>query len=317
MSAGPSGLIWKIDRFALHDGPGIRTSVYFQGCPLRCRWCSNPEGQASNRQLLFLQSRCDGCGLCFDVCPPGAISREAGREGCGPLIDRSLCDACGECAPVCPTGALTVPARACSLGELLDGFERGRAIYRRSGGGVTCTGGEPLRQARFLQLLLAECRHRGLHTVVETCGCAGKGALDAVLPHVDWLYFDLKHPGGPEHARITGGDNTAILRNLRHASRILGEQGKTLVVRYVVVPNMNDGDAIDALAAIVASLPHVDRVELLPYHSYGSYKYAALGRSYELEGRSSPSAAEMERYRHTVESRGCSCVIGNQSPDVG
>jgi pyruvate formate lyase activating enzyme len=198
------------------------------------------------------------------------------------------------------------------MSELLDGFERDRAIYRRSGGGVTCTGGEPLRQAPFVGALLAECKRRGLHTVVETCGCVSGDALAAVLDHVDWLFFDLKHPGGAEHKRLTGRDNAAILRNLGHASLALGKRSKTLVLRYVVVPGVNDGDNIDALADLSVGLPHLDAVELLPYHSYGSYKYGALGRHYELEHQQPPSAAVMEAYRRALERRGCPCTIGNE-----
>jgi pyruvate formate lyase activating enzyme len=310
---GGKGLIWKIDRFAIHDGPGIRTSVYFQGCPLRCPWCSNPEGQSTGKQLLFLESRCYGCELCLDVCPARAIHRGEGELAGVPEIDRSLCDACGVCASLCPTVALSVPAHECSTAELLDLFERDRAIFRKSGGGVTCTGGEPLRQWSFLSVLLSECRRRGLHTVVETCGFAGEEAVAAVLPFVDQLFFDLKHLDGLEHVRLTWRDNSIILRNLRRASAILGEQGGGLVVRYVVVPGINDGDNIVALADLAASLPHIDRVELLPLHAYGSYKYVALGRPYELAGHSAPSADEMEMYRRTVEERGCTCEIGNVS----
>lgn len=315
MSDSDEGLIWKIDRFALHDGPGIRTSVYFQGCPLRCAWCSNPEGQSPESQLIFLESRCDGCGICVDACPREVIQpceTLSGKPYPDTLvIDRSLCDRCGVCASLCPTNALSVPAHECSVAELLDFFERDRAIFRRSGGGVTCTGGEPLRQWRFLTTVLSECQRRGLHTVVETCGFAGKEALEAVLPYVDQLFFDLKHPGGPEHLRLTWRDNTPVLRNLRVASAVLGERGKALIVRYVVVPGLNDGDAIDALATLVADLPHLDLVELLPLHAYGSYKYAALGREYGLEGCPSPSGEEMERHRAFIEEQGCVCVIGN------
>jgi pyruvate formate lyase activating enzyme len=215
------------------------------------------------------------------------------------------------CATLCPTDALTIPAHGCSVAELLDVFERDRAIFRRSGGGVTCTGGEPLRQWRFLTTLLSECQRRGLHTVVETCGFAREEALEAVLPYVNQLFFDLKHPGESEHLSLTGRDNRLVLRNLRTASTVLGEQGKTLIVRYVVVPGVNDGDAVDALATLAAGLPHLDLVELLPLHAYGSYKYVALGRKYDLEGRPSPSGEDMERHRATIEERGCACVIGN------
>jgi len=300
-----TGLIWKIDRFAIHDGPGIRTNIYFKGCPLRCLWCANPEGQDTGKELAFLESRCVQCGLCFDSCPHGALGPKSGL----PSIDYSKCDLCERCVSSCTTHALYVFGEFYRISQLMDIIERDRHIYRRSGGGITCTGGEPLLQAKFLELLLRKCRERGIHTVLETCGYSDENRFRNVLTNVDWLFFDLKSVNSNQHIKLTGCHNQNILNNLVAASRFLGDAKKTLVVRQVIVPSLNDDENINALTELVAKLPHVDMVELLPYHNYGSYKYHGLKRNYQLDDIDPPSESNMEKYKMIVESRGLKCRI--------
>ena len=297
--------IWKIDRFATHDGPGIRTNVYFKGCLLHCVWCSNPEGQAPQDQLGFLASKCSGCGRCFDVCARGAIEAVDNRHA----VDLAACDLCGNCVKVCAPKAIFIYGGRYTLSQLMDVVERDRHAYRRSGGGVTLTGGEPFLQHEFVQQLLATCHEVGIHTVVETCGCVGSHIFRESLKHVDWLIFDLKHIDDGKHRQLTGRTNKAILKNLRMASSLFCREDRTLVIRQVVVPGLNDGDNIGALARLAASLPRVDLIELLPCHSYGIHKYAALGRNVPQEPVP-PTAERLQEYRDTIEQHGVRCTIG-------
>ncbi len=299
-------IIWKIDRFAIHDGPGIRTNIYFKGCPLRCIWCSNPEGQGKVMEIGFSASRCTGCGLCYDICPKGAIKPENGLA----TLDFAKCNLCGQCFTVCPAGALYIYGNFYTLPQIMDIIERDRYIYRRSGGGITCTGGEPLLQAKFITGLLAACREAGIHTAVETCGCVSSTDFQAALANIDWLFFDLKHIDSSRHRKLTGQDNALILDNLRLASSFLSKKEKTLVIRQVVVPGLNDGSNIRALAGLAGELPHVDIIELIPYHNYGMHKYQTLGRRYQLEETAYPPEDRLTEYKDTIESYGIKCIIG-------
>lgn len=298
--------IWKVDRFATHDGPGIRTNLYFKGCPLRCLWCSNPEGQAEGRQMAFSEHRCTGCGRCFDVCPAGALRPVKGRA----RLDRARCTSCLACLPVCSPGALHIYEKSYSLPQVLNLTKRDRHIYRRTGGGITCTGGEPLAQPGSLMPLLRSCRNQGIHTAVETSGYADPLVFGQALELIDWLFVDLKHLDGPRHRRLTGRDNSVIRDNLILASSTFARAQKVLAIRMVLVPGMNDGDNLRALGKLVGELPRVDFVELLPYHEYGQPKYADLGRRYPLRNLEPPSDEDMRRYQEIVAGYGVECRIG-------
>lgn len=298
--------IWKIDRFAIHDGPGIRTNIYFKGCPLRCWWCSNPEGQHREDELGFSVNKCTGCGLCFNICPQGAIEPQGGH----PAVDFTKCNLCGQCVAVCPAAALYIYGGCYTLAQIMDIVERDRYIYRRSGGGITCTGGEPLMQTKFVQSLLAKCREVGIHTVVDTCGCVSWSRFRETLTNIDWLFFDLKNIDSRRHKKLTGRDNAMILDNLRTASAVLGETGRILVIRQVVVPGRNDEGNIRALAKLASELPHLDMIELLPYHNYGMHKHQTLGRQYRLKDLAPPSEAKLKKYQEIIKSYGIKCKIG-------
>lgn len=298
--------IWKIDRFAIHDGPGIRTNIYFKGCPLRCHWCSNPEGQSQGNELGFSINKCTSCGLCVNICPQGAIKSQYGT----PIPDFDKCDLCGKCIEVCSPGALYVYGGYYTLSQIIDIAERDRHIYRRSGGGITCTGGEPLIQTNFVQKLLAKCHEVGIHTVVETCGYISRNKFRNTLTNVDWLFFDLKHISNDRHRELTGKGNIIILDNLQTASTVLREAGKTLVIRQVIVPGLNDEENITAVARLASKLPHVEMIELLPYHNYGMHKYETLGRNYKFEYLTPPPEDKLIEYKEIIESYGVTCKIG-------
>ncbi len=296
------GVIWKTDRFATHDGPGIRTTLYFKGCPLRCKWCSNPEGQTRQPELVLVKADCNGCGLCIGACPAQALGLPDRARAV--QVYRSKCNSCGACASVCPTGALQIWGQSYSVPDLVEMLEKDRLIYKRSGGGLTCTGGEPLYQAEFLQGLVEECHRWGIHTAVETCAYADEGAFKAVLQVVDWLFIDVKHMNANEHRTFVGKSNEVILRNIRLASLILRTRSKALSIRMVVIPGINDGENISDLSDFLCSLPLVTNVELLPYHRYGVYKYDLLGRRYGLTNVEAPSAEAMGEYRRLLRYRG-------------
>jgi pyruvate formate lyase activating enzyme len=305
------GIIWKIDRNANHDGPGIRTSVYFKGCPLTCNWCCNPEGQSDRPVLIFQTAKCNSCKLCLGVCSHQALTLSTGPKI---QVNQGLCDACGRCADVCPTAALQIWGKNYSVAELGSILDRYRMIYRKSGGGLTCTGGEPLQQGDFLLQLLAECQHQGIHTAVETSGYADGNLFVEVLHSIDWLFIDLKHMNPAKHLELTGRDNEIILRNVEQASAILYERKKALVLRQVVVPDINNGQNIQALADFAAGLPFISGVELLAYHDYGIFKYSLLERSYSLNNARSPTAGEMQIYRNILKAKNLP-VLGCQRRD--
>jgi len=298
--------IWKIDRFAIHDGPGIRTNLYFKGCPLRCLWCSNPEGQRGGEELAFSPVRCTGCGLCYDVCPAGALKPEDGRA----RLDHVACTNCGRCVSVCLSGALSSYRRSYTLEQVMEVVKKDRHAYRRSGGGITCTGGEPFSQAGFLMDLLTTCREQGIRTAVETSGSVDPSQFADALDRIDWLFIDLKHIDPERHLQLTGRDNAIVLENLMTASSVFARNEKVLVIRQVVVPGMNDGDNITALAELAMTLPRVDFVELLPYHAYGREKYQAMGRAYRLDALETPDEEAMCKYREIIERHGVRCKIG-------
>jgi pyruvate formate lyase activating enzyme len=282
-----TGTVFDIRRYAIHDGPGIRTAVFFKGCPLSCAWCHNPEGRLNTPELIFRPNRCILCGDCLDVCPNDAVR----RQGDGILIDRARCTVSGVCAVVCPAEALEVVGRTMDVARVLAEVERDRAFYEQSGGGVTFTGGEPLAQPDFLLDLLSACRARGIHTVVDTSGFAPWETLDRIHPLVDLFLYDLKLIDDARHRQWTGVSNAGILSNLRR----LSAAGSNLRVRIPLVPGVNDDEAdLRLTGEFLASLPHVPPVELLPYHAIAAGKYASLGREYTLGDVRSPDPEHIQ-----------------------
>lgn len=298
--------IWKIDRFAIHDGPGIRTNLYFKGCPLHCLWCSNPEGQLKENQLVWLENKCISSKRCVVSCPQQVIKFEFNR----PRIYSDKCTFCGQCVSVCPTGAWCIYGKLYTLSQVIVILEKYRRIYRSSGGGVTLSGGEPLLQVEFVQALLAKCKKLGISICLETCGYIDEGRFLGVLLNLNWLFIDLKHMDNEQHRKLTGKDNAMILNNIKVASSVFAKNGGVLVIRLVIVPGLNDGDNVKTVGEFASKLPHVDMIELLPYHSYGSQKYQTLDRVYQLSALSPPSKDELLRYKNLIESYGIKCEIG-------
>ncbi len=258
--------ITDIKRFAVHDGDGIRTTVFFKGCPLRCVWCHNPETLTAAPQLAYFSHKCTGCGACAAVCPAHKMLN--GTHA----LDRTVCRACGRCVTACPNDALKVYGRTVTVDEVLTILLEDKPFYDSSGGGITLSGGECLLQADFCAALLAQCKAHGLNTAVDTCGHVPRAALDAVIPYTDTFLYDLKAFDPAVHQRCTGATNERVLDNLRY----LDEHGCRIEIRIPYVPQYNDTE-IDKLAAFVKNLKNVVRVRVLPYHNYAASRYTALG----------------------------------------
>jgi pyruvate formate lyase activating enzyme len=278
-----TGRVFDIKRYSIHDGPGIRTTVFLKGCSLRCLWCHNPESIASDPELMHWPSRCARYYACVEACPLGAISKDA--EG-AIVIDRGKCDLCGRCAEACLYDALQIIGAGMSVDEVVREVERDRVFFEQSGGGVTFSGGDPLVQPAFLEALLEAFRDRGLPTAVDTAGASRNGLLERVASRTDLILFDLKVMDEKRHVELTGASNKPILENLAKLAA-----GPTEVwVRIPLVAGANDDEAnIAATIGFLSSLPKALRVGLLPYHSGGVEKAARIGRGDRFKKFESPS----------------------------
>jgi len=296
----PRGTIFDIQKFSLHDGTGIRTLVFFKGCPLACAWCSNPEGQADSAELLYARDRCIGtaeCDRCIPACTAGAIG--AGDDG-KIEIDRERCDHCGDCADACPSRALEMSGRPVSVDDVIRAVEEDSGFYVRSGGGLTVSGGEPLSQAEFVAELLATARSRGLDTVVETSGLCPWESFERVAPHVDQIFYDIKCVDPARHRRETGVSNEVILENFRRLRAEFPEMA--VVVRTPVIPGVNDREEdIREIARFIGDAGGASAYELLPYHGFGEGKYHRLGRTYPLTRAEPPSEPQMAALRQIAD----------------
>lgn len=297
-----TGTIFNIQRFSVHDGPGIRTLVFFKGCALHCAWCSNPESQTSKPVLLYSAARCINCNECVTVCPEHAITTGATSVA----VDRQLCTVCGDCARVCPSGALRIAGQASSVEQALDLVQRDAVFYVHSGGGMTLSGGEPLYQPEFAQALLEGARALGIHTAVETCGATGPETVRRVLGKTDLILFDIKHLDPVRHQEWTGMSSAAILANARIAAAL----GVPMLVRVPVIPGFNAN--IRDLADIGEFTRELGLAELhlLPYHRFGAPKYASLGFPYRLNELVPPETVEMETFRDGLVKLGLKVRIG-------
>ncbi len=296
-----AGLVFNIMRFSLHDGPGIRTTVFLKGCALHCSWCHNPESQSRMPEILFLGERCIHCGECVLTCPHGAL--DAGQQY---LHHAELCQLCGECVAACPSGARQLAGRRMTVAEVLTELLKDEVFYEESGGGITISGGEPLLQSDFVEALLAACKTRGLQTVLDTCGFADPAVLRRVSQHVDLFFYDIKIMNNEKHLSLTGVNNDVILQNLK----MLADGGSAVTARVPILPGVNDDDEnLDALSKYLFPLGIRD-IDLLPYHELGNDKYRRLNLSCGMEGIHPPTAAEMETIAARLRRDGFHVRIG-------
>jgi pyruvate formate lyase activating enzyme len=276
------GLVFNIQKYSVQDGPGIRTTVFLKGCPLRCAWCHNPEGISPEPEFILVDGKCIGCGECRKAChhaPAGPDLTPLPREVQG-------CEFCGACVEACPTDGRRLVGTFMSVEEVVAAVLRDRVFYEQSGGGVTFSGGEPLWQAEFLKEALKCCKTAGLHTAVDTCGLAPLQDLLGIAPFTDLFLYDVKSMNDKEHIRYTGLSNERILHNLRE----LGRVHKSIWIRIPLIPGFNDGKTqLEATARFAAAIRGVRQVNLLPYHKLGSHKFKRVGRNNRLAGLEPPS----------------------------
>ncbi|MBO5223084.1 MAG: glycyl-radical enzyme activating protein [Clostridia bacterium] len=260
--------IFEIKRFAVHDGDGVRTTVFFKGCPLSCVWCHNPESLKKQSELSIYQHKCVKCGNCVRVCPNGAHAIKDDKH----VFIRENCIACGKCEEECYFDAIKLYGKEYSVDDLLPILLQDIDFYKDSNGGVTLSGGECLLQYEFCTELLKKLKEHGINTAVDTCGCVSKTAIDSVLPYVDTFLYDVKAFDEDVHKRCTGVSNKAILENLKY----LDDMGAKVEIRIPYVPAYNDNQ-IEKIAEFIKSLKNVTAIKVLAYHNYASSKYEAIG----------------------------------------
>ncbi|MBA7651275.1 Choline trimethylamine-lyase activating enzyme [subsurface metagenome] len=291
------GIIFDVKRYAIHDGPGIRTTVFLKGCPLQCQWCQNPEGIEPGPEIFVRQKRCaEDCDACVSACPQGAIS----KDGNSIEIDRAKCDFCGNTA-------LEIVGREVTVAEALVEMERDRVFFDESGGGITFSGGEPLMQLDFLLALLPEIKKRNIHVTLDTSGFVSFKDLERVSDQVDLFLYDLKIMDDEKHKEYTGVSNRIILENLRE----LTERGKPVAVRIPLISGVNDDDqSIQLLTEYLRSLKNIKQISLLPYHSGGCEKYRNLRKEDSLKTFQPPSGKRIDEIEKILIEAGFSVKTG-------
>ena len=260
--------IFDIKHFAVHDGPGIRTTVFFKSCPLKCVWCHNPESISKHKQLGYLDHKCVRCGACINACPRGAHEITAEGEH---ILHREKCITCGACVNACPAGALSLYGKTVDVDEVVEDVLTDKDFYESSNGGITLSGGECLVQADFCRELLMKMKENNIHTAVDTCGFVSQDAIDKVLPYTDLFLYDIKAYDSDVHKSCTGQSNERILENLLYIDKC---GGKT-EIRIPFVPRYNS-DQIEKIGEFLSGLKNLTKIKVLPYHNYAGTKYKSL-----------------------------------------
>lgn len=296
------GLVFNIQKFSIHDGVGIRTLVFFKGCPLKCLWCSNPESQSFSQEVMFIRDKCIACGECYDSCRSNCTSKDSFQ------IDRDKCIGCGDCAAACFANAKKLIGEWMTVDEILQKIEKDRVFYRNSNGGVTVGGGEPLAQIEFVTDLLQACKKAHLHTSIETCGFSPWEKCRTAFEFVDQIHYDIKHMDEEKHRQLTGVGNKLILENARRIT----EMDKDIIFRIPLVPGCNDekenivetGKFISELTALNPKV----KTEILLYHSMGVNKYRGLDKDYPLGDLLKADSHIKDSYDELLRSLGCNVI---------
>jgi len=297
------GIVTDFKRFAVHDGDGIRTTVFLQGCPLACIWCHNPECIPRDVKLLFYHEKCTSCGACVGACAQGV--HEITAEG-KHILHREKCIHCGACEKVCPIEALKLSGREMDTDEVLSVVLEDKMFYETSGGGMTISGGEPTMQPEFTLSLLKAAKDAGLNTALDTCGLTTWSIYEAMLPYVDAFLFDVKHIDSAAHKALTGAPNERILENLR----ALSKAGARIDIRIPLIPTLNDApETLDAIGVLLSEIkPH--KIKLLPYHDYARSKYSALEIPDTMPHVERPTPDHMEACAAILRAHGLEIEIG-------
>lgn len=304
---GACAPVFNIQPYSIHDGPGIRTTVFVKGCPLRCLWCANPESQAAFPELMTYSSKCTGCGACVSACPNGAVSIVREGDKYIARTDREKCVNCGQCVAGCPNAARELAGKPTTVREAIDRVKGDKLFFDGSGGGMTISGGEALAHAEFSENLFAAAHAEGIYTAIESACFAPREVVERVFRHVDLALLDVKHMDSAVHAMLTGVPNEPILENIRHVHDVMKVP---VILRMPTVPGYNDGDRnLHAVGEFAASLGPDVEVNLLPYHRLGESKGENLGRPHPL-GIEPPDDAHMQALKAIVEGYGVKTKIG-------
>ena len=298
-----TGTTFDIKKFSIHDGPGIRTTIFLKGCPLSCLWCHNPESQSTKPEIHYFENRCISCGDCVVACPNDAIRFVDNLR----IWDSTLCQLCGACAESCPTEAIQLVGEESSLDEIMAEIEKDVIYYDQSGGGVTFSGGEPLQQINFLVALLKKCKEYEIHTAVDTSGLAAWKSFERILPYTNLFLYDLKLMDDEKHRQFTGVSNQIILENLQY----LTEASANIRVRIPIIPSINDDEEnLRETKDFIATLKTIEQVDLLPYHHIATDKYHRMEHLYELENIKTPSDERMQELAEFFRKKGFRVTIG-------
>jgi glycyl-radical enzyme activating protein len=301
-----TGLVLSIDRCSLHDGPGIRTTVFLKGCPLHCLWCHNPESISTKPELFFMDDRCSRCGACVTACPNGCHTVTDAMH----TVDRRACVACGRCVQACPMSALQIKGKPMAVEDVMAEVVKDRVYYEESGGGLTISGGEPLLQIDFTAALLAAARAQSIHTCVETCGHVSWDRFERILPVTDLFLYDCKATDPVRHREFTGASDDLIRENL---NRVLAS-GKSVILRCPLVPGVNDDDAhLQGIAALSQSHAGIVGVEVMPYHAMARAKYGRIGKAYTLSAIADADEGMKRRWLERLSALGCR-IAGADAP---
>lgn len=297
------GQVFNIMKYAVHDGPGIRTTVFLKGCPLNCWWCHNPESQELKQQLTFFPNRCIGCMDCISACKENAITAVNGTV----VTDLNKCKNNGDCTLVCFAEAREMAGKSMSVDEVVKEVLKDKVFYDESGGGVTFSGGEPLMQSSYLVEILKEFKELGIHTTIDTCGFAPSEVVKEVAKLTDLFLFDLKHMNSEKHEQYTGVSNNLILKNLN----MLDKMVKNIIIRIPVIPGFNNSkEELEDFKSYISTLENVKEVNLLPYHSIGQEKYNRIGKPYKMKGVKEPSEEDMDHAAKLMDGCGVKVKIG-------
>ena len=302
------GYISEIQRFSVHDGPGIRTIVFLKGCPLRCKWCQNPESMNAEREIQFDIQKCISCLNCIKICPNNAITLKNKKL----ITDKKLCKLCGRCIEECYTEARKIVGEISTVEEVYNEVEKDKVFYKNTGGGITLSGGEPLLQWKFSVTLLKKCKENSINTAIETCGFAKWENFKAVLEYTDYLLFDIKIANPVLHKEYTGQTNELILSNLMNASKL----NKIIVIRLPLIPGVSDSPKNLKETVIISKKVNAIEIHILPYHEIGVGKYKTVNRHYMLRKTHLPSNKEIEDAKKYIESEGIEVNTGGLGKNI-